>query len=106
MCSDKCSGGCSSPGICTKCQDGYTGKNCEIIICLDNCLNCTAPFTCNECEYGYDLPNCDRSKNPTTQCSSNVLHCSKGCAKDPNICDECDKDYFGARCNIQEICDT
>lgn len=40
ICSDKCVGGCSAPGLCTKCMDGYTGKNCEVVVCLDNCLSC------------------------------------------------------------------
>ena len=34
------------------------------------------------------------------------MNCAKGCSKDPDICDECDKDFYGPKCNIQYICDS
>lgn len=32
------------------------------------------------------------------------MYCSAGCTKDPNVCDKCDKNFYGPRCDIEYTC--
>lgn len=52
-------GNCTGPNTCT-CPEDYTGEDCRIPVCDQNCLNggyCVAPNTC-QCPPGYSGYDC------------------------------------------------
>eukprot|EP01080_Neovahlkampfia_damariscottae_P012452 gene12452-6203_t len=90
------------------CQDGYTGENCDVILChgknasnIDVCSGngiCNSPNNCS-CNTGFYGDNCNYlecfGKNST---DSNV--CSgHGSCNFPNNC-TCNNEYFGDNCEV------